>query len=324
MMNIARLYKMSDSALTGVANKLITGANRDVADLILYGWDQDRIDAIETAKVAFADLPDDVELSGMMAEATEAKNLLRKTATDYAMVEILLRVAIKFGETSPTYRRFRADELHTATADGFWMVVKRVVRQGNALLAQLTVQGLTQPILDQLELYGENYNLALLAQDAAIDARDQAVQTRIEAGNTLYKELTELAMVGKRLWLNVNESKYNDYVLYPNQGNGGEPPTAPTQVVESIIASGAVVNLSVTGIDGTETITAENLGTGVLKVYFSALPTDFPDPGMGGVAGGTTESGTVVETGFLAGVREFLNVYNAGPAEGNIRITIVG
>jgi hypothetical protein len=85
-----------------------------------------------------------------------------------------------------------------------------------------------------------------------------------------------------------------------------------------------VVNLSVTGIDGTEAITAENLGTGGLKVYFSALPTDFPDPGMGTIAGGTTEGGTVVEAGFLAGVREYLNVYNAGPAEGNIRITIVG
>jgi len=150
------------------------------------------------------------------------------------------------------------------------------------------------------------------------------VQARIEAGNALYAEMTKLAMVGKRIWLNVNESKYNDYVLYPNQGGAGEAPEVPTQVVESLVPSGTVVNLSVTGIDGNETITGENLGPSQLQVYFSAMPTDLPPPGTGFLSAGQTISGTVLETGYLAGVREYLNVYNLGPMEGQVKLTLVG
>lgn len=324
MMTIKRVYKMSDSALIGAANKIIVGANRDVATLQSYGWDQARIDAIETDKVAFADLPDDMELSGMMAEATAAKDLLRKEATDFAMVQIMVRVALKFGEDTPTYRRFRADELHTATSDGFWKVIKRIHRQATALLPQLTAEGLTPAIVGILEVFGTDYNAALLAQDEAIDNRDQAVQARIEAGNALYAELTKLAMVGKRIWLNVNESKYNDYVLYPNQGGSGEAPEVPTQVVESMVPSGTVVNLSVTDVDGNEAIMAENLGTTPLQVYFSAMPTDMPPMGTGTLSPGQVITGTLAEAGFLAGVREYLNVYNVGPMIGEVKITLKG
>src|SRR5690606_8903939 len=133
-----------------------------------------------------------------------------------------------------------------------------------------------------------------------------------------------LADLGKRKWLNGPESKYNDYVLYPNQSGAEEEPEEDTQVVETAVPAGTVVNLSITDIDGTETLTGENLGTESLQIYFSALPTDLPPPDAGYLEGGETASGTVAETGFLAGVREYLNVHNPGAAEGQIRVTVVG
>lgn len=84
-----------------------------------------------------------------------------------------------------------------------------------------------------------------------------------------------------------------------------------------------VLNLSVTNLDGTETMTANNTGTVPLVVYFAAMPTDLPDPDMGELAPGQEASGTIVEAGFEAGVKEYLNVYNPSTdTVGSIELTV--
>jgi len=105
---------------------------------------------------------------------------------------------------------------------------------------------------------------------------------------------------------------------------GPSTPDNEPQVIEALIPMGTVVNLSVTDVSATDIITAENLGTTGLQLYFSALPTDLPPMGTGVVAAGATEGGTATEAGFEAGVRESLNVYNLGPGGGSIRVTIEG
>lgn len=323
MISLQRIYKMSDGSLVGTGMRVLVGANRDVLTLTDYGWNQTRIDGLETARVAFADMPTDVELSGMMTEATAAKNQVRKDATDHCMVEVMVRVSQHYGDKSPTLKRFRAGELHTATDHGFWLVLKRIHRQATLLLADLAPEGLTQAHLDTLADFITEMNDALLAQDTAIDDRDRAVQARVEAGNAFYTELVKLADLGKRLWLNKDESKYNDYVLY--QKTGGTEPEEEQQVFESEVAAETVLNLSATGIDGSETIIGHNVGTVPLVVYFAALPTDLPDPETGQLNPGEEGTGTAVEAGFQAGVKEYLNVYNPSTdVVGNIEITIEG
>ena len=322
MLVLKRVYKMSDASLSDTCMRLLVGANRDLATLTNYGWNQARIDAVESARMAFSDLPDDVELTGMMVETTANKNQLRKAATDHCAVEIMLRVSQHYGEDSPTLKRFRAGELYTTTDHGCWLVMKRILRQATLLLAELSTEGLAQSHLDTLAQYITDLNDAMLAQDEAIDERDRAVQGRIEAGNALYADMVKLADVGKRIWLNIDESKYNDYVLYTNN-SAAEP--EPQQVFESNVATESVVNLSVTGIDGTETMTAINTGTVPLVVYFAALPTDLPAPEIGDIAPGEQGTGTASAAGFVAGVKEYLNVYNPSTdTVGSIELTISG
>lgn len=313
---------MSDAGLASKTNSVVVGADRDVAAITPFGWPQTRINALKTKLEAFADLPDDVELSGMMSQATEAKNLARKAMADHCAIEIVLRVSQRYGEDSTVMKRFRAGELYSATDHGCWLVGKRIHRQASLLLAELATEGLTQDHLDTLSDLITDMNNAMVAQDAAIDNRDQAVEDRITTGNELYTELVKLAEVGKRIHLNVSESKYNDYVLYPKTG-GVEPD--PQQEFENDVNTESVLNLSATGIDGTETITAQNTGTVPLIVYFAALPTDLPDPEIGPLAAGAEATGTTAEVGFVAGSKEYLNVYNPSTdTVGSIAITIIG
>ena len=258
-----------------------------------------------------------------MAEATAAKNLVRKNATEYCGLEIMLRVSQHFGEGSPTYKRFRAAELYSSTDHECWLVLKRIKRQGTMLLTDLATEGLTAAHLDTLATYITNMNTTMLSQDEAIDNRDQAVQTRIEAGNALYEEMVKLGDVGKRVWLNTDESKYNDYVLYPNRG--GVEPEEDEQVFESEVAPTSVLNLSVTNVNGSETMKAINMGTVPLTIYFAALPTDLPMPSAGVLLPGEEIAQTGFEAGFVAGLREYLNIHNPNTDKvGSIALTVTG
>ncbi len=322
MFPIARKYKMSDGSLADCCMRLVMGARRDLAELGAFGWTEARITAIADLREAFADLPTDAELSGMMSEATAAKNLVRKNAVEFATIEIMLRVSQHYGEGSPTYNRFRAKELYSSSDHQCWLVLKRVHRQGTMLLADLAPEGLTVAHLNTLADYITALNAALLAQDEAIDNRDRAVQKRIEVGNMLYDEMVKLAEVGKRIWLNVDESRYNEYVLYPKTGD--TEPEGPMQVFESEVSAETVLNLSVTNVQGSHTIEAHNTGTTSLYVYFAAHPTDLPDATVAELEASKTITTTATAAGFLAGVREYLNVYNPDTGPGNIEVTVSG
>lgn len=326
MIQLLRKYKMADGKLVETIIRVLVGANRDVAILADFGWDQVSIDALETAMHDFTDLPTDGELSAMMAEKTEAKNLLRKAATDYVRVEIMGRVAQRYGEDSRTYDRFRVSDIQ-AVADGeFVFVLKRVARQAGMLAAELAAKGLTPAHIAQVTQYALDFVDAIEAQDQAIDDRDVAVQTRIEAGNALYELLVQLANMGKRKWLNVDESRYNDYVLYPNQSAGpGEQEPPAQQVVESDVPAMSVVNLSLTGIDADTTLAVVNDGAAHLAVYFATMPTDPPPMGPGSTGiklmPGESWTGTASQLGLQIPGREYLNVLNSEPMPGHVEVT---
>jgi len=326
MIALTRKYKMADGKLVETIIRVLVGANRDVAILTDFGWDQPAIDALEAAMHDFTDLPTDGELSAMMAEKTEAKNLLRKAATDYVRVEIMGRVAQRYGEDSRTYDRFRVGDIHAVSDGDFVFTLKRVARQAMMLAAELASKGLTSAHIDQVTQYAVDFVDAMEAQDQAIDDRDVAVQTRVEAGNALYEQLVQLANMGKRKWLNVDESRYNDYVLYPNQSAGpGEQEPGEQQVVESDVPSMSVVNLSLTGIDAGTTLTVVNDGAARLTIYFAGMPTDpppmGPDPTGVTLVSGERWNATASALGLQIPGREYLNVHNSEPVPGHVEVT---
>jgi len=321
MINLKRKYRMSDGSLFDVTQRMLTGAFRDVAVLTNYSFTQIKLDAMDTAKIAFAMLPNDLELSAMMGEKTQEKKDKRKEATDFVMIEIMSRVELKYTTEHKIYKRFDVSDIYNERDADFFILLHRVHRQATNLFDTLEDFGLTLGHLSDLETLANEYLAAYKAQDQAIDDRDNAVETRVTAGNELYKDVAALGELGKRIWLGKSESHYNDYVIYPNNV---VPPEQ--QVFESDVPEAQVLNVSVTDINENSMIAGENIGTTVLRGYFSALPTDLPDPTWspekGLVNPGGSGMGRAGDIGFLAGVREFLNIYNPGPGVGRIRIVV--
>ncbi len=58
-----------------------------------------------------------------------------------------------------------------------------------------------------------------------ISDRDIATESRIETLNALYRLVTRYAGIGQDIFYEINEAKYNDYVLYDTpSGMPEEPP----------------------------------------------------------------------------------------------------
>lgn len=228
---------------------------------------------------------------------------------------------MRYGSNSAEYKRFKVSGLHNMTDADFHQLLRRVVRLVGPMEAELAPQGMTLAIITQLETLMDDFAALWDAQEQAIEDRNKAVDARVVAGNACYAEMVLLAELGKRLWLGTNESKYNEYVLYPNQN--GEP-KHPQQVVEIAVAPGAVVNLSLVSTDETAVLTAENLGSGPLTIYYSAMPTNLPPPEAWQLAANTTQAGTAAQARFVKGEREHLNSHNAGLLAGQLKVTLVG
>jgi hypothetical protein len=312
-----RKYRMSDGKLIEVMERALIGANRDLTRLEDFGYTELILDDLEAERLAFAAMPTDVELSGQMGLATLNKNNKVKETIDYVMVEIMQRVKLAFGsETHPIYKSFGVKNIHNEPEGNLLFLLLRVHRRADQLIAQIG-NGLTPAIVAMVQTKANEFVALVHAQEQAVEDRDAAVQARVEAGNALYAKLVKLADLGKRLWLNVDESKYNDYVIYPT-----EPPAQ--QVVENDVNMGPPTTFSITGVEANSPMQAENQGSNPVQAYFSSAPGAMPGAAEPFVTiqPGMAWEGDATACGFLAGEREYFNVYNPGPAMAHVVVTV--
>lgn len=303
MKPVKRKYKTSDGKLIQTTDDILDSAARDTAELTTYGVDAAYIDAIEDAREIFSNTPTDNELMGDMMDATTARNN-KATQVRNAIGPIATRFRVKYGETSGKYRGLSIDLLSQQDAAELVRTGRAVVRMATQNLADVG-QGLTMAEIDTLAtLVGELDNL-IDVQRKAVKDRDIAVDDRIKKGNTLYELVVNLAEYGKSAWKNVNESKYNDYII-------NEVQNKPAQVLEGELASGMMVNLSVAEVQAITVLSAE-AGGNDMQIYFSMNPTDMPNGFQQTIANGATGEFVAGAIGFAEGVRERLMLYNPGP-----------
>ncbi|MGE0636449.1 MAG: hypothetical protein AB7G44_05685 [Bacteroidia bacterium] len=312
MKPVKRKYKMADAKLIQLADDLLGSAARDAAELANYGVDTAYTDAIEVLRDDFSNTPTDNELMGEMMDATDARNN-KATQVRNAIGPIATRFRVKYGETSGKYRGLSIDLLSQQDTAELVRTGRAVVRMATQNLAEVG-QGLTMVEIDALTLLVGELDILVDEQRTAVKDRDIAVDDRIKKGNSLYEAIVKLAEYGKSAWLNVNESKYNDYVIT-------ETYNKPAQVLEGEIAMGMIVNLSVAEVQAVTTISAEASGND-MQIYFSVNPTDMPNGFQQTIANGTTGELVAGAIGFAEGTRERLMLYNPGPNPVTYKIVV--
>jgi hypothetical protein len=57
-----------------------------------------------------------------------------------------------------------------------------------------------------------------------IENRDLETQDRVQKGNALWAEMSKLSSIGKSVYEDIDEARYNDYVLTPAPAKTAPPP----------------------------------------------------------------------------------------------------
>jgi len=215
MKAVQRYYNMSDADLMMLASKLVFNMTRDAAEFAARGVDAAAISAFEALGNAFEVFPTDEVYVGEIKDATAAKNSLRQSST--LMIQTISGYFDQmWGIGSGKYTSLRVKSLFNLSNSNFLLTARTVVARATANLAALAAIGLTQSDIDALTAEAQLFEDALIDVVNKKEIRDTKANERTQKGNELYSFAAKYSKVGKLIWENVDESKYNDYVIYPS------------------------------------------------------------------------------------------------------------
>jgi hypothetical protein len=228
---------------------------------------------------------------------------------------VMARVVTVFKEGSAKYEAFGVKGMDAMTDPELLKCGRRVARVATEYLVDLAGTGLTALIITDLTTKCQKFEDALAKQEKAIADRDIATEDRIEMGNALYEKMMNYCGFGQTIWVETDEAKYNDYVIYTSSGNLANP-------IEMTIAAGATENIL--NKDFKETDSFEITNTGLVKLNFGlCVDAVTPVSGAIGLIAGEVKKVTAAELGDIT-VHKFFNCTNGSISDaGSFKVKVL-
>jgi hypothetical protein len=212
-MSNRKKFSISYDYLGRWSKSVIEFMMRDIAEFSRFGYSEEKARELLQERNDFYDTLTDEELLGDQAIATEKKNKLRERLTDI-LEEILVRVKSKFGQRSSIYHKFHIHDLSRIKDEVLVQNARYVVRISGEYLALLKGMGLSPQLIGDLEKMTDEFEAAILDQYEATANRAIGTMERVDKANRLYESISAICEIGKTIWHNKNEAKYNDYIIY--------------------------------------------------------------------------------------------------------------
>lgn len=230
---ITRQYSMSDADLKQTADGLADNIRRDEAAFATRKIGKEALSGFEKRIADFDETSTDEEMLGYAMVATAQKDELAEAVR--RAVRPIRNMAETAFDGKGNYLVFGFDDMANMSDNDLCRMGKRVVRVCKQLKADMEQQGLTDAQLTELAELCQQLDKSIDNAAAKSEARDIETQHRINLGNALYAEMMKLANVGKSLFEDSDEARYNDYVIIGAQpaakGDdkaGGEAGAAPS------------------------------------------------------------------------------------------------
>lgn len=208
---ITRNYPIADGDLKQKADGLANTLTRDLADLAPRNIVAANVTALQALTTSFNEHSTDEELAGLVQDATLRKNAKRKES-EIAIRSIRNMAEIVY-DSKGKYNNFGFEEITKISDGDFYRLAKRVMRMSTKYLTDLAPQGLTAAQINILQNLATDFDNNIDDIEDAVENRDIETQERIKKGNSLWAEMIKLASIGKSIYEDVNEAKFNDYVL---------------------------------------------------------------------------------------------------------------
>lgn len=226
---VSRNYKLADAVLKQKADEFVGLMQRDNAEFEDRGLDEDGRTNFNNAIQEVNELLSDETFDAAKIGKTEEKDVAR-SELEKSMRTIFNMAANKYGNRSAKYKSFGNAEISSQPDSELFRTSKVMAIAAKEKLSELQSEGLTQKKIDALTAQGIALDATIDALAKAISDRDEATESRIETLNRLYAQLIKYASTGQDIFYEINEAKYNDYVIYDTPSGlpeETEPPIVP-------------------------------------------------------------------------------------------------
>lgn len=216
-------HNLTIGELAMLCGNIVVYMTRDLVQFTARGVLQADITALEAQGDAYEVFPSDEYYSAEITIAAEGKRTYRDES--FRKIQYISGFfEQKWGLNSGRYKQLGIKGLVRMRDNDFIMTGRGVVKVATEQLANLTALGLLEADIDALETSLQNMedSIHLIAEKTAL--RDEKTQERVELGNALFSEIRKYATIGKLIWENVDESKYNDYIIYKTEHTGLSKP----------------------------------------------------------------------------------------------------
>jgi len=220
-------YPFTQAALWQRCLDLFPSLDRDATKLPRFGVTVERVKKFKDNTNLFGLMDPDMVLVQEGAVETEEKNA-EQEALVTSIQQVMACVGLKDGPRTAAYKRFGATDVANATEAALHLAGAVVVKQGRKYLKDYTGVGLTAEMLDAVETNNATFVEELTNGKEAENDRQEATDTRVEAANALYEELTKLCAAGNTAWRFEDETKAKEYVVERTASDTDTTPAGPT------------------------------------------------------------------------------------------------
>lgn len=208
-----RNYRMKNADFAMLTIKLINALNTDLADLSEYGLTQQKINELEALNEAFMHYPPDNWMRGDIKNMARDKNQILENVKD-AIRKMALRCRVKWGNGSLQEKSLGITGYGNFSDENLLFAAGRVHSQMTIFLPELSDEGLTQALLDNLAALNQALETALYNLKNKINERQVRTEERLKLGNEIYDLVTKYCEIGKNFYENTDSTKYKQYIIY--------------------------------------------------------------------------------------------------------------
>ena len=213
MKAVKKAYTMSAFELATFVTRLISFMTRDNAEFTARGVLVAQRTALETLNTAYKSFPSDEEYKGLIKIEVDAKKVLKKSIM-LKVQNISGYMEQAFGSNSGQYKRLAISNIQSLSDTEYVFRAREVVRIATEYLTTLTPLGCTQIKLDALTADATAFDAKLTSINDAKALRSTKTAERTTKGNEIYTLAVKYCKIGKLIWENVNQMKFNDYIIY--------------------------------------------------------------------------------------------------------------
>ena len=206
------IVRMSQGELVHKCQEMASFMRRDSEDFLTFQVNESDIDAFELITQKYAGMRDDIRYRIAVVEQIDIRN----TTTVFLkkkMRSILHRIKTMYAPSSWEYRSFDGRKYYNSPPRKLLEKVNNMIVAASNQLPNLEKVNITSADLEELTTLASRLNQSLIDERSAVAVREFNTLQRADKAAELFGILKQYSLIGKSIWEDVSEAKYNNYLI---------------------------------------------------------------------------------------------------------------